>query len=57
MQLPEGGMTIKDMERRLIAQTMTQCKGNKSQAARRLGISRKGLYERLARYGLDGDQS
>ncbi len=51
--LPEEGVTIKEMERELIAKTLAKCKGNKSQAAKRLGISRKGLYEKIERYGLD----
>ncbi len=54
--LPEEGATIKDMERELILKTLAQCEGNKSQAAKRLGISRKGLYEKLERYGLADGQ-
>ncbi|MBU1273784.1 MAG: sigma-54 dependent transcriptional regulator [Proteobacteria bacterium] len=54
--LPEDGATIKDMERELIAKTLAQCGGNKSRAARRLGISRKGLYEKLERHGLADGQ-
>lgn len=54
--LPEEGATIKDMERELIEKTLAQCGGNKSQAAKRLGISRKGLYEKLERYGLAESQ-
>jgi DNA-binding NtrC family response regulator len=53
--LPEEGVTLKEVERELIAKTLEQCGGNKSQAAKRLGISRKGLYEKLERYGLAGD--
>lgn len=48
--LPEKGYKLRDMERDLIQTTLTQCKGNKALAARRLGISRKTLYEKLARY-------
>ncbi|MBU1154309.1 MAG: sigma 54-interacting transcriptional regulator, partial [Proteobacteria bacterium] len=54
--LPEEGATIKDMERELIEKTLAQCGGNKSQAAKRLGISRKGLYEKLERYGVADSQ-
>ncbi|MCF8033121.1 MAG: sigma-54 dependent transcriptional regulator [Desulfarculaceae bacterium] len=53
--LPEAGVTIKQVERELIAKTLEQCGGNKSQAAKRLGISRKGLYEKIERYDLDQD--
>lgn len=52
--LPPDGVTLKDMELDLIRRTIAQCEGNKSLAARRLGISRKTLYEKIQRYGLDG---
>jgi len=40
------------VERDLITQALTECAGNKSQAAARLGISRTQLYVRLRRYQL-----
>jgi transcriptional regulator with PAS, ATPase and Fis domain len=40
------------LERHVIAQTMRDVRGNKAQAARRLGISRTQLYIRLRKYGL-----
>jgi len=40
------------VERDLITQPLTECAGNKSQAAARLGISRTQLYVRLRRYQL-----
>lgn len=49
--LPEKGYKLRDMERDLIRLTLEHCKGNKSLAAQQLGISRKTLYEKLARYG------
>jgi DNA-binding NtrC family response regulator len=51
-QLPAAGATLKDLERELIAKTLEQCDGNKSRAARRLGISRKAIYEKMQRYGI-----
>lgn len=48
--LPEKGYKLRDMERDLIQTTLARCRGNKALAARRLGISRKTLYEKLARY-------
>ncbi len=50
--IPDGGITIKEMELVLIQKTLERCQGNKSQAAEFLGISRKALYEKLARYGI-----
>jgi two-component system, NtrC family, response regulator AtoC len=40
------------LERSVIARTMTAVRGNQSEAARRLGISRNTLTERLRRYGI-----
>jgi DNA-binding NtrC family response regulator len=35
------------VERQLIERVLRECKGNKSKAARRLGLTRKELYGRL----------
>jgi DNA-binding NtrC family response regulator len=50
--LPETGVTLKGMEAELIRATLRNCGGNKSLAARQLGISRKSLYEKMERYGI-----
>ncbi len=50
LNLPEDGYRIRDMERELIRLALKKCGGNKSLVAQRLGISRKTLYEKLARY-------
>lgn len=47
-----AGMTLDEIERRTILQTLDQCKGNLSQAAISLGISRAALYRRLEKYGI-----
>lgn len=44
------GCPIAAMEKRLILATLEQCRGNKPQAARLLGISLKTLYGRLSAY-------
>jgi transcriptional regulator with GAF, ATPase, and Fis domain len=44
--------TFEEHERSLIERTLAQTRGNKLRAARELGISRKKLYARMARYGL-----
>ena len=44
---------LPDAERRAIAQAMYETDGNKSRAARRLGVTRTQLYGRLRKYGLD----
>jgi DNA-binding NtrC family response regulator len=43
--------TLAELEADYIDETLLSTKGNKSEAARLLGISRKNLYEKLARYG------
>lgn len=41
---------IKSVERHLVSQVLRETNGNKSQAARRLGLTRKQLYVRLRQY-------
>lgn len=42
-----NGATLAQIHRQLIDQTLAECQGNVSQAARRLGVSRGLLYRRL----------
>jgi DNA-binding NtrC family response regulator len=49
----EAELTLVELERRHIARVLAQHGGNRSRAARALGISRATLYEKLDRYGLD----
>jgi transcriptional regulator with PAS, ATPase and Fis domain len=44
---------LSDVERRTIEQVLSESEGNKSKAARRLGITRTQLYVRLRKYGLE----
>lgn len=50
--LPDKGVTLRDMEAELIRATLKKSAGNKSRAAKYLGISRKSLYEKLERYSI-----
>jgi DNA-binding NtrC family response regulator len=45
--------TLDEVERRYIAATLRHVRGNQTDAARLLGISRKALWEKRKRYGLD----
>jgi DNA-binding NtrC family response regulator len=45
------GTTLAEAERLLIIRTLEVAEGNKQRAARILGISRRGLYTKLATYG------
>ncbi|MFW5735569.1 MAG: helix-turn-helix domain-containing protein, partial [Oceanidesulfovibrio sp.] len=44
--------TLDDVERATILRTLDECEGNKSEAARRLGITRATLHKKLKRYGV-----
>jgi two-component system response regulator AtoC len=50
---PAALSTIAEVERELIRRTLATTRGNKSRAAKLLSISRKKLYARIARYGLN----
>jgi len=45
--------TLDDVERRYIAATLRHARGSQTEAARLLGISRKALWEKRKRYGLN----
>ncbi len=44
--------TLEEMERTLIADTISSCGGNLTMVAQRLGITRQTLYNKIKRYGL-----
>ena len=52
-----GGQTlasvVDDIERELIRESMTRHRGNISETARALGLTRRGLYLKLRRLGLE----
>lgn len=48
-----SGMTLDEIERQTILHTLERCKGNLSQVATALGISRAALYRRLEKYGIN----
>jgi two-component system response regulator HydG len=47
------GTTLEESARMLIVRTLNACGGNKSLAAKTLGMSRKSLYDRLRSYGVE----
>ena len=47
-----SGMTLEDIDKVKIEQTIKQCGGNLSMAAGVLGISRQALYRRMEKFGL-----
>jgi transcriptional regulator with PAS, ATPase and Fis domain len=53
-RLGVDGMTLEQVERRMIEQALEQHRGNISRVAQALGLSRTALYRRLERHGLGG---
>jgi DNA-binding NtrC family response regulator len=51
--LPGRRPTLDEVERRYIAATLQHARGNQTKAAQLLGISRKALWEKRKRYGLE----
>ncbi len=62
--IPPGGLSLETLERELILQALELARGNKSQAARLLDLTRRTLYSRMEKHGLreagegpgDGDE-
>jgi len=48
-------LSLDQMERRLIDKALKIAGGNKSEAARLLGITRRALYGRLKKYGMESE--
>jgi len=51
-RIPPGGLSLEALERELILQALELARGNKSQAARMLGLTRRTLYSRMEKHGL-----
>ncbi|WP_027361544.1 sigma-54-dependent transcriptional regulator [Halodesulfovibrio aestuarii] len=47
------GMSLDELERKAILATLEECEYNKSKTARRLGITRATLHNKLKRYGFE----
>jgi len=45
-------LSVAEGEKQLISRALQECQGNRSEAARRLGISRRNLYRKLEHYQL-----
>jgi two-component system, NtrC family, response regulator AtoC len=51
-QVPEQGLVLEDVEKKLITEAMERASGNQSKAARLLGVSRDTLRYRLKKHGM-----
>jgi two-component system response regulator HydG len=50
MPAASGNRSLEEIEKQSILEALQSCRGNKSEAARRLGITRKTLRKRLHKY-------
>ncbi|MFP3928121.1 MAG: helix-turn-helix domain-containing protein, partial [Desulfobacteraceae bacterium] len=48
---PYRHVSLEEVEKAAILKTMEETAGNKSEAARRLGVTRKTLHKKLKKYG------
>ena len=51
--LPEGGVSLNEVEKEVIVQALDLCEGNVSQTARYLRITRQTLIYRMKKHGLE----
>lgn len=54
LTLETGDLTMRDAERQLIVRALRESGGNRTQAAQRIGISRRTLHRKLHEYHLEG---
>jgi two-component system response regulator HydG len=52
--LARGGLTVKEAEKQLIMRALQESGGNRTQAAGKLGMSRRTLHRKLHHYQLQG---
>ncbi len=52
LDIPEDGISLEEVEKELLLKALHKARGNQSQAARYLNITRKTLLYRLEKYGL-----
>ena len=51
--MPADTLNLGEVEKQVILAALERAGGNKSEAARLLGITRRSLYGRLERYGIE----
>jgi DNA-binding NtrC family response regulator len=51
-ELPVGSMTLEEMEKNMIKQSLAQYNQNLTQVANNLGLTRQALYRRMEKYGI-----
>ena len=53
-KLASGQLSMKEGEKQLLIHALQECGGNRSEAAKKLGISRRTLPRRLHEFQLEG---
>jgi len=53
-EIPDAGIKLDELEKRLIITAMKKAGGNKTRAAEYLGITRRRLYSMMERFGIKG---
>ena len=51
--IPEEGINLDELEKKLIEKAILMSKGNKSKAAQFLGLTRRRLYSMMDRFGIE----
>jgi transcriptional regulator of acetoin/glycerol metabolism len=51
--LGRDDLSLAEMERRFILETLERCEGNQVEAARQLGVARSTLWRKLKEYGVE----
>jgi DNA-binding NtrC family response regulator len=51
---PENGLTVKEAEKQLIERVLKETEGNRTLAAKKMGVSRRSLHRKLHVYHLEG---
>jgi DNA-binding NtrC family response regulator len=50
-----AGLTVREAEKQLIVRALKECKGNRTMAAKQIGMSRRTLHRKLLAYHLEDD--
>jgi two-component system NtrC family response regulator len=54
IEIPDEGLVLEDLEKKLIMKALEKTGGNKSRAAALLGLTRRTLYSRMEKHGIRG---
>jgi len=52
-KIAAGGLSWKEAERQLVIHALEACDGNRTEAAKKLGISRRTLHRKIHQFGLE----